>query len=230
MVGSHSLSYLDQNMISYHGLGKFLGRLTISQTLIFGKFARTKMRPFYQKQYRRVYNAALSAEERSVFSRRCEIITSFTPSICRPLSRKFDWPLYTDAATNPPCSCALLFNPWKASISLDSQLAAFVRPWTHLFKLTCLIFGLDLLALAAFVEDFGPWLAGKSIWIYMGNNICLSAMTRGESNTEAIAILVGRIWGALQRYRASAWFSRVPPKQNPPDLPTRGETPPFHGF
>ena len=34
-------------------------------------------------------------------------------------------------------------------------------------------------------------MAGKSIWIYMDSNNCLSAVTRGDSNTEAIAILVG---------------------------------------
>ena len=138
-----------------------------------------------------------------------------------------DWLLYTDAATNPPCICALLFDPRKAVAGLDTQRVAYVRPWTQLFKQTCLIFGLGLLALAAFVEDHGPRLAGKSIWIYMDNNNCLSAMTRGDSNTEAIAILVGRIWGTLQRYHISAWFSRIPSKLNPADLPTRNKRLPF---
>ena len=138
-----------------------------------------------------------------------------------------DWLLYTDAASNPPCICALLFVPRKGTNGLDSQRVAFVRPWAQLFRQTCLIFGLELLALAAFVEDFAPHLAGQSIWIYMDNNNCLSAMTRGDSNTEAVAILVGRIWGTLQRYHISAWFSRIPSKLNPADLPTRDKRLPF---
>ena len=72
--------------------------------------------PLYQKKYRRVYNSTLSAEERAVFSRRYDAIISFSPRIFRPLSRKFDWLLYTDAATNHPCIRALLVNPRKTSI------------------------------------------------------------------------------------------------------------------
>ena len=64
-------------------------------------------------------------------------------------------------------------------------------------------------------------MAGKSIWIYMDSNNCLSAVTRGDSNTEAIAILVGRLWATLQRNHIYSWFSRVPSKQSPGDLPTR---------
>ena len=147
--------------------------------------------------------------------RRYEAIFAFPTRVCRPLSKKFDWPLYTDADTNPPRICALLFDPRKAETSLDAHLAAFVRPWAQLFKQTCLIFGSELLGLAAFAEDRGPRLAGQSIWIYMGNNNCLSAMTRGDSNTGAITVLVSRIRGTLQRYFITAWVSRIPPQGEP---------------
>ena len=218
------LSYLARNRIPYQELGNLIDRIAFSQTLLFGKFAITQLLSLYQKQYRRGYNAALSAEERAVFSWWYETIISFTPRISRPLSRKFDWLLYTDAATNPPCICDLLFDPRKTSISLDAQLVAFARPWIHWFKHTCLIFGLELLVLAAFVEDCGPRLAGRPIWIYMDSKNCFSAMTRDDSNTEDIAIPVGRIRDTLHRYHISAWFSRVSSKQNPADFPTRAKT------
>ena len=101
----------------------------------------------------------------------------------------------------------------------------FVRPWAFLFKDACLIFGLGLLALVAFFEDFSPRLAGRSIWIYMDNN-CLSAVTRGDSDTDAIAILVGRLWATLQRNRFCAWLPRVPSKRNPADFSTRAKRSP----
>ena len=82
-----------------------------------------------------------------------------------------------------------------------------------------MIFGLELLALAAFSEDFAPFLAGRSVWIYMGSNNCLSAVTMGRSNAEAIAILVDILWGAIQKYRISALFL-VFVRKNPADLPT----------
>ena len=72
------LSYLSQGRISYQELEKLIGRLSFSQTLLFGKFARTQLRPLYQKLYRRVYNATLSAEERDVFSRWYETIIAFS--------------------------------------------------------------------------------------------------------------------------------------------------------
>ena len=150
-----------------------------------------------------------------------EMLSDFAPTICRPLSKRFGWLVYTDAATNPPCLCALLFDMKKRPSELDTVLTAFARPWNLLFKRTCLIFGLELLALAAFLEEKVPFLAGKTIWIYMGNNNCLAAVARGYSDAEAIAVLVCRIWRTLQRYQICAWFSRVPSKQYPADLPTR---------
>ena len=168
-------------------------RLNFSQTFPLGKLARTRARPLYQKLYRRVYSAALSAEERDVSQWRNEAIISPTPRFFRPISLKYDWLLYTDAAASPPCIGDLLFIPTQASISLGTRRVAFVRPRAHLFKQTCIIFGLELLALNAFVDDHGPRLHWKPIWINMENNNSPSAMTRGDSNTEAIAILVGRI-------------------------------------
>ena len=61
----------------------------------------------------------------------------------------------------------------------------------------------------------------------MGNNNCLSAVTMGDSDADAIAIPVGRIWGAIQKHHISAWLPRIPSKQNPADLPTRDRDPPF---
>lgn len=220
-------SYLAQNRLSYQELEKLIGRLSFSQTMLFGKFARTQLRPLYQKQHRRIYNAALSTAERAVLLWWHDIIIAFSPRICRPLSTKFDWLIYTDAASNPPNICALLFDPKTGKAKLDTIKTAFVRPWAHVFKKTCLIFGLELLALTACMEDWAPFLAGRSIWVYMDNNNCLSAVTRGDSNAEAIAVLVSRLWDTLQRHHIAAWFSRVPSKLNPADFPTRDRPLPF---
>ena len=104
---------------------------------------------------------------------------------------------------------ALLFGPESTRLKLVTQCVAFVRPWAYLFKDTCLIFGLELLALTAFSEHHAPSLAGRSVWIYMDSNNFLSAVARGDSNIEEIAILGGRLWAAIQRYRICAWFSTV---------------------
>ena len=70
-------------------------------------------------------------------------------------------------------------------------------------------------------------MAGCSIWIYMDSNNSLAAITRGAPNTAVIAIRVDRAWELIQRRGARAWFSRVPSKLNPADLPTRGRKMPY---
>ena len=60
--------YLQEGRISHSFLEKLIGKLLFSQTAVFGKFARTQLRPLYVKLNRRVYNARLSAYERSVFT------------------------------------------------------------------------------------------------------------------------------------------------------------------
>ena len=119
---------------------------------------------------------------------------------------------------------------------LVSQIpAAAPAVWVYHFRSTCWIFGLELLALVAFLQDAAHELAGCSIWCYMDSNNSLAAMPRGGSNTAVIAGLVARAWELIHRYHIRAWFSRVPSKLNQADFLTRGKAPPFpptrrHGF
>ena len=107
---------------------------------------------------------------------------------------------------------------------LAQQLSSAVpMVWPYLFRSTCLIFGLELLALVAFLEESAASLTGCAIWFYMDSNNSPSAMTRGDSNTAVIAVWVSRAWELIQRHHIRAWFSRVPSKLNPADLPTRGK-------
>ena len=96
------MSYLTQNKIAFRELEKLIGRMSFSQTMLFGEFARTQLRPLYQKQYRGVHSATLSAEERAVLTWRRDAIISFSPRVCRPLSMKFDGAEVRGPAPPPP--------------------------------------------------------------------------------------------------------------------------------
>ena len=100
-------------------------------------------------------------------------------------------------------------------------------PWMYLFRHTALIFGIGLLALVAFFELNAPSLRGTCCWVYLDNNNCLAALTRGDPIAEAVAILVARFWKLAQRYDICVWFSRVRSALNPSELPTRGRKLPF---
>ena len=124
--------------------------------------------------------------------------------------------------------CALLFNGQARRPELrtlcDAAVPA-VRP--YLFRYANRIYGLELLALVLFFEDWAPFLQGKCCWVYVDNNNCLAAIVRGDSNTDAIAVLVARLWQLIQRFNICVWFPRVAPKLNPADLPARNRIPPF---
>ena len=202
--------------------------MSFSQTLLFGKFARTQLRPLYQILHRRVYNARLSAAESAVFSWWERAIRSLTPRVCRPCSHSCDWIVYTDSATSPPHICALCFHGKSETPRLSAELSMEVDPsWVYHFRPTCLIFGLELIALVSFLDDAAEKLVGCSIWFYMDSNNSRSAVTRGDSNTATIAVLASRAWEIIRRFHIKALFSRVPSKLNPSDLPTRGKRLPF---
>ena len=134
-----------------------------------------------------------------------------------------NWLIYTDAATDPAMLRALLFRGDCDRPSLHTLATARADvPWCYLFRHTALVFGLELLALVSFFELRAPFLRSSCCWVYLDNNNCLAALTRGDSNTEAIAVLVARFWSKAQRYDICVWFSRVLSALNPADLPTRG--------
>ena len=101
--------YLEEGGLSHSCLDKLIGRLSFSQTAIFGKFDRTQLRPLYTKMYRRVYNVRLSKLERATLRWRREVIAEFPPRLAVHRPARADWRIYTDASSEPPTICALIF-------------------------------------------------------------------------------------------------------------------------
>ena len=147
-------SYLKEGRIPHRCLDKLIGRLSFSQTALFGEFARAQLRPMYRKIHRRVYTAALSAYEKSILEWRASIIAEFTPRLGRPRHLKPYWAIYTDAATTTGKICALLFFGCRSSPDLHSRYASRVDiARIYLCRHTNLIYGLELLALVLFLRS-----------------------------------------------------------------------------
>ena len=87
-----------------------------SQTAVFGKFARTQLRPMCRKFNSRFFSATLPPYEKSVFRWRKEVIEERIPRLAAPRPRRPHWISYTDAATNHPMLCALLFHGGRSSL------------------------------------------------------------------------------------------------------------------
>ena len=149
--------YIREAEIPHIFLERLIGRFPFAQTSIFWEFARTKLRPLYQKFHRRVYNDRLSSAERGAFRRRSSVISDFTHRIATPRPSRTDWLIYTDASSTPFRLCAMLFRGASASPSLHTQCSADVDvTWPYLLRRTNLIFGLELLALVLFFDDSAP--------------------------------------------------------------------------
>ena len=91
--------------------------------------------------------------------------------------------------------------------------------WPYLFRKTCLIYGLELLALVLYLAGRAASLRGACCRTYIFNNNCLAALVRGGSNTSVIAVLVARFCQLVQRFDICALFPRVHSDINPADFP-----------
>ena len=80
-----------------------------------------------------------------------------------------------------------------ASIRHERQRSApAAAVWPYLFRRTNLIYGLELIALVLFFDDWAPPLRISCCWACLDSNNCPAALVRGDSNTEVIALLVDR--------------------------------------
>ena len=158
---------------------------------------------------------------KSVFRLRKDVIAEFTPRIAVPRPRRPHWIVYTDAATNHPMLCALLFQGGRSSPDLQTACAARAPAlWSYFFRFTALIYGLELLALVLFFEGRAAFLKGSCFWVYLDNNNFLASLVRGASNAGIIAIMAARFWQLVRRFDICVRFPRVRSDLNPADLPT----------
>ena len=112
----------------------------------------------------------------------------------------------------------------KIGLLVVSQVPKY---WATAFVRTNMIYGLEMLALLAFIFTMRHRLAGKSINIYIDNNNALCSLIRGDANTEIIAHMCATFWRALQVMGIDVWLGRVGSKLNIADLPTRDPPLPF---
>ena len=70
---------LREGNIKHVELEGIIGKLSFSQTMMFGKFARSMMRPLYRKLYANHYSASLTNSDRRVLVWRQGTILTLEP-------------------------------------------------------------------------------------------------------------------------------------------------------
>ena len=73
------------------------------------------------------------------------------------------------------------------------------------------------------IGTFAPLLEGKRVVFYIDSNAALGSIVKGHSKRQDVNCYAGTVWQLLARHRITAFFKRVPSKQNPADDPSRGQ-------
>ena len=218
------------NAIQRDALEKLIGKISFSQTALFGKFPRTMISPLYKKLHAKQYRAFINLQEKRIFEWWASTIRSLKPRIATPKPKFPEFILYTDAATKTNTLAAILLRPQtflkhsRVELVLTAEMP---KAWATAFSSTNLIEGMEMLSVVAFLYEKGPSLEGKSLAIYVDNNCALSALVSGTAQSEVLANLVQLFWFYAQKYNIKIWLERAPSTKNIADLPTRSQRIPY---
>ena len=163
--------HLRERIISPRGLGKLIGKLSFSQTCLFGEFARTQIRCLYPKLHARRYEATSIKYEEPAQQWWVEVPPQHRPRATRSLSDTPDFILHTDAST-PNCRIASLLFREKVSPPRVQLLDVSTVPkfWTMRLHTKNMMFGIEM------VDPMDiPWmnrrnLPHRSLNLYIDNN------------------------------------------------------------
>ena len=201
-------------------LESLIGKLSFSQTCLFGKFARTQLRPLYKKLHGRFYSTELSSREHSAIRWWLATIKELRPRIAQGLNSHPDLILFTDAATSNPLIAGVLFKP-RSTRAIQLTTGRAPSAWLRRFNVKNKIFGPELLAPLAFIWSHQDLMRGKACTIYLDSNNALAALLRGDSCDSFVVAMVAFFWKLVQKLGMAVWLGRVKSKLNVADLPTR---------
>ena len=211
-------------------LQSVVGRLSFTQTCIYGKMGRAMLSPFYEKLKTPYYHPRLEERELNALRWWVVALKALKPRVVRPYQKYPDILIYTDAATSTQIICALVISvdQFKTSHTI-SECATMTtgKRWKTLFNKTNYIYGLEMLALLALVIDPRADIDGKAIVFYLDNDNAVKAMVKNKSDTRVIQTMTLLIWHILAIRGVRAWFEWVGSNFNPADLPTRKAPLPF---
>ena len=203
--------HITDGRITSKRLEKLIGKMSFTQTSVFGRFCRALLIPLRDKLNLRPYTSHVA---RSV-----EIKPKFP-----------QFAIYTDAATSTGITAALVFNNEIPSDhpAIDELRGETSPPlWGATFDSATYIYGLEMLAVVGILLFLGAGLRNKTVVFYIDNSNCRDALARGYTNTKVIDSLVQIFLAQVNRLGIFAWFELTPSDPNPSDAPTRFVLLPF---
>ena len=219
-----TLDHMTEGRITHKNLERLVGKLSYTQTSVFGRFGRTLLKPLIDKANARPFVEKFSERELDILSWWVESIRASTPRIIELKPQRPEVIIYTDAATSTRVVAACVLHPENfPQHQVFSELRAEVSNplWEVTLAGTTYIYGLEMLAIVAIILVLGEQLRNKNVTIYIDNSNARDALVRGYTDTKAVDKMVQIFWAHVQRLGISVWFELIPSGVNPADTPTR---------
>ena len=220
------LETISKGFIEHKPLEKLIGKLSFTQTSIFGRFGRTLLKSLHSKLHQRPYIGHLSEEEIDILQWWVASLRASIPRVVEVTSTRPEVIIYTDAATSTRIVAAIVLDV-DIFLRIGEFQAVFEEisseEWSNTFKDTTYIYGLEMLAIIAVVYILGEYLKNKNIVFYVDNSNSKDALVKGFSPTPVINRMTQLFWARMQKLGARAWIEYIPSGKNICDLPTRKE-------
>ena len=220
--------------VSRATLESLIGRLSLAQAAVFGRFARAMLKPLYTKLYSRRYFPTLSPALERKLRRWAATLLSLTPRLATQTRTCPDWASYTYAAYEPgPAGAhidALFYRITGGRWGRQVYFLLTSAPSTSaiaFFQTTATIFGLELAAAVLAVCFARHRLQGKEVTIHMDNNAALEALINGDSSDIDAYYLIATLRYLAAAFDIAIWFERVESARNIADHPTMNKPLPF---
>ena len=212
--------------VTHKELESIIGRLSFTQTSVFGRIGRAMLAPLYKKLHMEKYFPSLSLIEATSLRWWAVALAHMKPRKATPKHPKTERVVYSDAAGKSQIIATVCLTPgtFASNDRIDSiRHSKTGNKWGKTFEKTCYIYGLEVLAVLAILLEKCNELRNKSVTFYTDNNNALCALVKNAANSPEIQATVGLIWHRIRDLRIAPWFERVPSKRNIADLPARGK-------
>ena len=209
-------------------LESLIGRLSFAQCAVFGRVARSMLRPLYKHLYSSPSKIILSKDAVLALRWWAALLDSFAPRVISRFPSSVSWILYSDAegADFGRAACWLRPSSFPVDRSIFRlQVCAPSLSDISIFEDTNLIYALELFTAVSAVFGFRSSLKNANVVVFIDNDAADLALIKASSKAGAVHRLIRAFWELASTVPFSVWFERVPSKSNLADRPSRGREP-----
>ena len=169
--------------ISHADLESVIGRLSFTQTSVFGRIGRAMLSPLYVELHAKTYDATLDLKELTTLRWRVVALGHMRPRLATSKPALPERVAYTDAAGKSAIIAAVVVNPERFTTNKTIDGVWPLRTgfrWKSTFDKTNFIYGLELSALLALLMEEDNDIRGKSATFFIDNDNALRALVKTQ--------------------------------------------------